>query len=284
MIENDMKRLTLTIFIWYVAFGIGHAQDKDVPNGDIAYHFETIEQIIGTESQLTTQRDRATHYQEVWKNTRYFSLSYDATQFSSTNFPTLDATYESQYNNKIGVGLQLGKTFLFHKKPIGTFLFVGLDYTGMDLSYNSYGTSEAAPLYDMGTQKPFNLPWHNKKWTLDYGMSIGPSLTLYPFTALGNKGADKIRIHAYFRLGYHLGLLCVNDVVSLPKNVSENEMAWANGLSTDFGVNLTWDVIGLGYEVRKISSFTIHQIDKDFQTGQFTGRQLMSRFYIHIKF
>ena len=202
----------------------------------------------------------------------------------SNSFPTLDGDYESSFHSRFGFGLQLGKTFFFHKKPIGTFLFLGLDYTGIDLNYTRFDATESAPSYEMGTKRPYNLPWHNKKWTLDYGMSLGPSVTLYPFTALGKSGTDKIRIHAYFHLGYHLGLLCIEDVISPLGEQPKIELSWANGLSTAFGFNLTWDFIGLGYEVRKISNFAIRPIGEDFQSGRFTGKQLSNRFYIQYKF
>lgn len=281
---NNMNRRTLTLLICCSVFGYGHAQEDDGPKGDGTYHFETIEQIIETESQFTSQRDREIHYNEVWNKTRYLSLSYNVTTLSSTSFPTLNGKYEGKYKNSFGFSLLLGKTFLLHKKPIGSFLFAGIDFTGIDFTYNCFETTEAAPSYEMGTQIPYNLPWHHGKWTLDYGMSVGPSVTMYPFTALGKSVTDKIRIQAYFHLGYHLGLLSVEDVISPLEDEVRVEHTWANGLSTTFGFNLTWDFIGLGYEVRKISHYAIRPISQSFQSGRFVGNQMLNRFYIQYKF
>ena len=271
-----MRKIVFTVIISLVVAGI-YAQDKK------SSEIVSLDEIIETESHLTSRRDNTSHYKSVWGKTTFLNLSYSRATLSSSEFPTVGGVYSDSFDNDFGFGLQYGKTFNFHKKPIGTFLFIGLDYTGIDLNVNYYPTEDASPTYARGMAKPYCLPWHNEKWTLDYGMSLGPSLTMYPFTAIGKSGTDNIRLQAYFHVGYHVGMALIQKVQTYPKDES-TQVTWGNGLFTSFGGNLTWDFIGVGCEVRRALDYTFRPIGDSFKTGNFKGKQMTTRIYLQFRF
>ena len=219
----------------------------------------------------------------IWKKNTYLNISYNNTSFSSNEFPTQDGMYEDKYDSKYGLGLQYGKTFLFHKKPIGDVLFIGLDYTGIDLNYNVFEKSDPAPQYFRGERTPYNLPWHNKKLSLDYAMMAGPSLTIYPFTALGYDATDRIRIQLYYHLGYNVGMTFVKDVEE-KKGELGTDHELGHGFLTSFGFNVTWDFVGIGYESRRASRNRVQSVDDDYKSSSIDTKQTTNRIYLQFRF
>ena len=204
------------------------------------------------------------------------------TKLSSKEFPSTSGGFENEFDNKLGVGLQWGRTFNFHKRPLGNVLFIGLDYTWMDLNYNSYDESTAPAQYTRGEQV-LNMPWHNKKTSFDYGMSLGPSLTLYPFTSVNSSGAQKIRLQLYFHVGYEIGGTIINDVVNKSGD-KKSQTTWGHGLFTSFGANLSWSFIGVGYEMRNAGSLNYNYVDDEFDTGKLKLKQQINRLYLQFRF
>lgn len=276
-----MKNVVASSLLFLLTISV-YAQDKKekeiAPN-----EIMSLDEIINTESHLTSKKENESHYKSVWGKTKFLNISYNQTSLKSAQFPTAGGTYEREFKNEFGGGLQFGKTFNFNKKAIGTFLFIGLDYTGIDLNVNHYACEDASATYDMGSERPFCLPWHHEKWTLDYGMSLGPSLTLYPFTAIGKSGTDNIRIHAFFHVGYHLGLSMFPNVQDQTGKESM-EVSWGNGLFTSFGGSLTWDFIGVGYEVRRATDVTLRATRQNFKTDNFKGQLFSNRIFLQFRF
>ena len=184
----------------------------------------------------------------------------------------------NEFENDLGVGLQWGQTFNFHKKALGNFLFLGLDYTWMDVNFNQYKLSDATPGYGTGTFETPTMPWHNKKMSIDYGMSVGPSLTLYPFTPLHKSAADNIRLQAYFHIGYKAEAFIIQEVKD------KTEYAWGHGLFTALGGNLTFNRIGFGMEMRNDNSINVKHVDKEYGSEKMKFKEKITRFYIQFRF
>jgi hypothetical protein len=264
----------------------------------------TLSDIIAMESQSKYNNDNATRLKGIWSKTKFFNISYNTTKMSSEDFPMPGFRgVNLEFKNKLGVGLQWGRTFNFHKRPLGDIVYIGLDYTWMDLNFNQYNSYT---LNDNG-YKPdgsnvdtningFNdselnesetgkrlLPWNHKKMTLDYGMSIGPSLTFYPFTPIHSDITDKIRFNFYFHVGYCASGTLIKDVLNSDGKTKE-QFAWGHGLYTSYGGSLTWNSIGIGYEWRDDSKLTYKAAKKDFDSGDMKIKQKITRVYLQFRF
>lgn len=248
---------------------------------------DTTEDIIKRKTKDNGTYESIEELRNVWDKTIYLNLSLNNTKISSKEFPTPVGPVPNEFKRDLGFGLQMGKTFNFHKQPLGSVLFIGLDYSWMDFNFNTYKATEAP--FILGEDDPTNykyLPWHNKKMTLDYGMSLGPSLTFYPFTSLGKSGTDKIRLNLFFHVGYDIG-------VAMIKNVGEDkahdekgktEYAFGHGLFTSFGGSLTWDFVGLGFDIRNDGSIKYKNIGDDYGSGEFKMKQKTTRIYLQFRF
>lgn len=288
-----MKKTLITLMAFAIA-SLSYAQDIFYPENNPTPEESTdsstvtsLADIIGAQSNLQSRADNYSHYKKIWGMNTFFNLSYNTTKFDSKELPTsANGKYADEYDNSVGFGMQWGHFYNFHKKPIGTVLFIGLDYTWLDLNANHFSASNKPIAYEFANDnKTFNMPWYNEKWTFDYGMSLGPSLTFYPFTSLGKKGTDNIRIQFYYHVGYSVALASINKV---PKGAdptkTSTQMAFGQGFWTSFGMNLSWNLIGVGYEWRSGSSYKFNSIDSDFKTGNVKFKQNTNRLYLQFRF
>ena len=321
-----MKK-NLFLCLMLACSGMGFAQDDYVPEAVDNYVPETlaadtvasvtsVDDIIKMNTDLDRTKHTDSHYSEVWGRNTFFNMSSINTSFESSNFPSAggtkgtDGSYSSvdelhgKFKNQFGFGLQWGHTYNFHKKPIGDVLFIGLDYSWLDFNLNKYKEDEVKGYQwgkiNMDGKDRYPLPWANEMFTFDYGMSVGPSLTLYPFTALGKKGTDEIRIQLYFHVGYAISMAFIKDVPdvddsyysyfggssssSTKESDTTTEMALGHGLFTSFGVNLTWKFIGLGYEARHGSSYKYRSLATKFKLDDLKSEQMVNRFYLQFRF
>ena len=289
----------LTLFFTGVSFAQEDYYSSEFEPSD-SIEFSSLESIINSQSLLYSRDYTDNHYRSIWRRNTFFNISTNSTTFSSDNLPTASGTTNltDEYTNEFGVGLQWGHTYNFHRKPIGGVVFFGLDYSWMDLNVNRYLAKAAPSGYESG-KNPVPMPWHNNKWTADYGMSLGPSLTLYPFTPLHKKALDNIRLQVYYHIGYSASMAFIDDVLN-PNDDDDDtglEMAWGHGMFTSFGVNLTWKFIGFGYEARTGSDYKYEYLGKDFKyqtTGSYRDepketistnfKQTTNRVYIQFRF
>jgi len=277
------KTLTLIMFCLATAASV-QAQDEIEWLTADSTEIPSLEEIIRIESDLSSTKENESHYRKIWGKTTFLNLNYTTTTFSSDAFPTAGGTYQREFKNNLGLGLLSGKTYNFHKKPIGTVLFIGLDFVPMDLNFNSFDEEAPSQQFEQATDEPYCLPWHQKKMTVDYGMSLGPSLTFYPFTALHSSGTDNIRLQFYFRVGYHFAVAMIDEVSPRKGKDKKTEYLWGNGLSKSYGLNLTWGFVGFGYEHRQFSTFTYRPFSSTFKTGDLETEQANNRLYLQFRF
>lgn len=243
---------------------------------------DDVNSISSKERPLTTTE---AFYRKIWGKKGYFNFSFNMMKMSSDNLPTVGGTYSAEYDDKFGFGLQTGTVFNFHKRPVGKVFFFGLDYMWIDLNANKYVHTYPGANYKMGDTKPYHMPWNYEKWTFDYGMSIGPSVTIYPFTTMRQKPADNIRLQLYFRAGYSIGGLLFTNVKRPDESTENNQLAWGHGFYTTFGANLTWKSIGIGYEIRNNPKNKVKCVSSAFEEADPVElKQTTGRVYLQLRF
>ncbi len=244
---------------------------------------ESIDEIAKRKSLENRTIEDIAKLRRVWDKTTFFNISLNNTKLSSDEFPSITGPVSNEFKRDIGLGLQMGKTFYFHKQPLGSVLFIGLDYTWMDFNFNTYKAAEQPVGFVQKDNKNYYMPWHNKKTVLDYGMSLGPSLTLFPFTSLSKPATDKIRLNLYFHVGYDIGLAMIQDVES-SDGKTKTENALGHGLFTSFGASLTWDFVGIGFDIRNDGNIKYKHLSKDYDNGTFKMKQKTPRIYLQFRF
>ena len=232
--------------------------------------------------KIIEEQNKRERLQKIWSKRTFLNISKNSTKLSSKEFPSALGSFENEYKTDLGVGLQWGQTFDFHKDALGQVVFIGLDYSWLDLNFNSYKATDVPSEYQ-DDEKHDKLPWHNRKFTLDYGMSLGPSLTFYPFSSLNGSGANKIRFQLYFHVGYSMSGAMIKDVY---KNSTETstQFAFGHGLFTSVGFNLSWDFGGIGYEVRNDSNIKYKPTEKKYGDEALKFKQNTPRLYIQFRF
>ena len=102
------------------------------------------------------------------------------------------------------------------------------------------------------------VPWGSEMYSFAYAMHLGPAITVAPLTPLENVQAAHLRLQAYFTIGYRIGLFWMrgNERVS-----GSSKILWGHGLTTNWGLRISWRNIGLGYEVIH-GNYTIKSAEK----------------------
>ncbi len=240
----------------------------------------TLNDIIAQESKSKTDVKYDQHLRKVWGKNTFFNISYNKTKLSSDQFPIGGGRgAANEFKNNLGVGIQWGQTFNFHKKALGNVVFFGLDYTWMDVNFNQYKKADLPTPGYSTDYETYVMPWHNKKMSIDYGMSVGPSLTLYPFTPLHKNAADNIRLQGYFHVGYKAMGYIIKD------SSDKNQFAWGHGLYTAFGANLTFNAIGFGFEMRNDNNINVKHVKKEYDNKtKMKFKEKVTRLYIQFRF
>jgi opacity protein-like surface antigen len=243
----------------------------------------SLDQIIAQESKSKLDKEYDQSLFSTWGKNTYLNLIYNTNhKMSSEEFPSTTGAFSREYEPKFGVGLEWGHTFNFHKRPVGSVVFFGLDFTWMDLDFNKFEASTVPVEYTLG-EGVHNMPWHNEKMTIGYGMNLGPSLTFYPFTPLRSKGANKVRLQFYFHVGYCAQAAIIKDGIRNGKE-TKNGFGIGHGLYTSYGANLSWDFIGVGYEFRNDNKLKYKVTDSTYDTGTLEMKEKTGRLYLQFRF
>ncbi|MDE7419830.1 MAG: hypothetical protein K2N35_06450 [Muribaculaceae bacterium] len=251
----------------------------------------TVTDIVEMQEAVSKTTSTAAHYSSVWGRKTFFNLGYNLSgsmnpegdiplglpQADGENIPT----YAPDFKIKWGAMLQLGHTYTLHKGAIANMVQINLDYTYIDLNVNHYGEESYANRYDGETNN--NLPWASKKYDLTYGMTLGPSLTLAPFTKLNIPQLDYLKFNIYYHFGYHAGLLLMDQKDPSQKGINFDHLAWCHGLSKSFGLNLSWKSIGIGWETRDFSP-TYKNLSGDSNDTKYKFKNKFSRIYLNIRY
>ena len=273
--------------------------------------FVSIADIIKEKEETASRGNVIKHFNEVWGRRSYLNISYNFSTLSpKEDIKTgIDDELVDNVKNNVGVSLQFGKSFRLHKKPIANIVHFYLDYTGIDLSFNHYSIGNygidvfnSASKYSVASGKGgtktstiYYVPWNLEKYEVSYGMTLGPSITVAPFTHINNKnGLHFLKFNMYFHIGYQASMLWIvgNDDADMNpddrstdfKTVSEAlKMNWGHGLLTSFGLSLTWKSIGIGYEHRVAQNKFKPADTTDFGSDTHKFKTSTDRIYISFR-
>lgn len=289
----------------------------------------TIKDIVVTQEKVSSRNITDAHYSSVWSRKSYFNPGYVTSKVTSKDEVWLnnDKKEKLEFKHDWGAQIELGHSYTLHRGAIANMVQINLDYTFIDLTVNHYKQDKAFSSYkpnqkwegEPGKEAPFRqtsdssgdsensddnkqytsgfeyLPWGADKYDATYGMSLGPSITIAPFTPLRIKGLDFVKLNVYYHIGYNVGLLLMDEKSDSHSSalgggkdksggLSFDYLSWGHGLSTSFGLSLSWKSIGIGWETRSANLKY-----KPISTGEYGDfetklKNSSSRIYLTIKY
>ena len=263
----------------------------------------TIQDIIKVQQQVTNRNVTEQHFADVWGRRGYFNFSYNTTKLSPKgNYPNgLDNGPVGELKSNWGASIQYGRSYRLHKKPISNVALFNIDYTGIDLNVNhfeaigngtyKYNSSIKQPKNEDGIEY-YNLPWNMEKYEVNYGMTLGPSLTLAPFNLLSGNGLHYIKFNVFYHIGYNISMIYSPNDKKLDENQSGEDfqamesnlkMAWGHGMMQSFGFNISWKAIGIGFEHRSSTIKYKAMNTKDFGKNEYEFSSATNRISLQIR-
>ena len=265
----------------------------------------TIQDIIKVQQQVTNRNATEQHFADVWGRRGYFNFSYNTTKLSPKgNYPNgLDNGFVGELKSNWGASIQYGRSYRLHKKPIGNVALFNIDYTGIDLNVNhfeaigngtyKYNSSiKHTETEDGKASEYYNLPWNMEKYEVNYGMTLGPSLTLAPFNLLSGNGLHYIKFNVFYHIGYNISMIYSPNDKKLDENQSGEDfqamesnlkMAWGHGMMQSFGFNISWKAIGIGFEHRSSTIKYKAMNTKDFGKNEYEFSSATNRISLQIR-
>lgn len=265
----------------------------------------TIQDIIKVQQQVTNRNVTEQHFADVWGRRGYFNFSYNTTKLSPKgNYPNgLDNGFVGELKSNWGASIQYGRSYRLHKKPISNVALFNIDYTGIDLNVNhfeaigngtyKYNSSiKHTETEDGKASEYYNLPWNMEKYEVNYGMTLGPSLTLAPFNLLSGNGLHYIKFNVFYHIGYNISMIYSPNDKKLDENQSGEDfqamesnlkMAWGHGMMQSFGFNISWKAIGIGFEHRSSTIKYKAMNTKDFGKNEYEFSSATNRISLQIR-
>ncbi len=277
-------------------------QDEDLTE------IQTVNDILKMQQNISAQKLGNAHNRNVWSNRKFTNFAYNNVKMDSKDGvsmgPTMGDGRDLSYKSNWGVSITRGKNFRLHN-PIGNVLSIYLDYVGFDLSVSHFKyedgyqfNAEATFTTDPKRQgkECFFTPWSFEKYEANYGMRLGPSITIAPFANSGS-GVSFLKINGYFHFGYNI------DFCFIPKDSDEDHyvtgtydsnndgvamrLNWSHGVYTAAGASLSWKHIGVGFETRsgenKYKPFD-DTFGKDVDYLNYKFKNKASRIYLQYRF
>lgn len=262
----------------------------------------SLDDIINTQGRLTENVSTEKHFESVWSRKGYFNISYNNSKLEPQK-QYLAAYIDGKYQNietmesDWGVGIQYGRNYNLLKKPIANIVMINLDYTPLDFNVNHYKGGDAKILYDSNDKNDNEknyLPWNVEKFEFNYGMNLGPSITLAPFTKINKcPGLHFLKFNVYYHIGYHVSLLHFNpkkEQDGAPNQSYSNifdgatsKLCIGYGLTNAVGFNVSWKSIGIGYETRW-ASLNYQSLDSStFGKEKYKFKSPTNRVYIEFR-
>ncbi len=280
------------------------AQDiNSIPNLDLEEDttgVASVNDIVKMQQEVLSNKVTGRHYESVWKRRSFFNIGWTDMKMKCKDGSTDD------FKSDWGVTLQSGTSYRLHKKPIQKMISIALDYSWLNLNVNHIKAEkdDQGFIYDSSVdknddEKTYKIPWKLEKYEANYGMTLGPSITIAPFVPLGVKQLDYLKIQAYYHIGYSASFLYMvnngkadknkdadmySDSYRDYENMKNNlKLQWGHGMTSTFGFNIFWKRVGIGYE-HSTGSFKY----KNFNTDDFGKKKTkftneFSRIYLTIR-
>ena len=185
-----MKKLVLLIFTVCMGGGIA-ASAQEVSQQKL----DSLNQALSDISARVKETEAAESNRAIWKDrSKYFNLNY-VNQKLSPDIDGWDKLGGGELKSDFGAAIVWGKTYYLHKKPLAGMIKFGIDWSWMDLNYAQYKLET----YDYDTDELYSEKAHQ----LEYGMQIGPSVTINP--------VHHLKVSAYFRVTPSYSMMYLND-------------------------------------------------------------------------
>jgi len=209
------------------------------------------------------------------------------------------------FKNDWGLSLQLGHNYRLHSNPIFGMLYFNVDAIYTDLNFNHYST-EGNPddkiynsnaqwdLISNGEMRSYHyIPWCLEKYEVDFGMAVGPSITIAPFKKTG--WLNDVSFNVFYHIGYHASLLWMQNDLSRDASTSASssefnvvnddiKINYGYGFMNSFGLNMDWKSIGIGVE-RRYGYLDYQSLQKDiYSDGKYRFIDYLTRIYVSVKF
>jgi hypothetical protein len=290
------------------------AQDiNSIPNLDLeedSTGVASVSDIVKMQQEVLSNKQAGKHFQNVWKRRSFFNMSWTESKMKCE-----DKTI-GEFKSDWGVTLQSGTNYRLHKKPIAKMINIALDYSWLNLNVNHikdadhedgeflYNSTDknVVPGESGKTDEYYVYPWKLEKYEANYGMTLGPSITIAPFVPLGVKQLDYLKIQAYYHIGYSASFLYTLNKEEFDKNQTTNitgdnrdayeayttmkdnlKLQWGHGMTSTFGFNIFWKRVGIGYE-RTTGTFKYKNFNtKDFGKFKTKFTNEYSRIYLTIR-
>ena len=282
-----MKKSTFLLCFAFLA-QLAFAQTDNTVNNLLDYEEDTLNvtslnDIINTQELVFDKSFRNKVIQGVWKPKKYFSVSFVNHQLDGKSLPLYNyekGTYDDQdstFKSDWAVSIKRSRTIKLHKRPISDIVLFGLEFSGLDVSVSHFKKNDAVyfnsqvkkVVTDENNNKNeyYYIPFGSEMYNLHYGLHIGPSVTIAPFTHMKSRGLANIRLQGYFTVGYRAAFSILTNNEKMDVNYAKRDDAgfkedfekvndvikcnWATGLTTTWGLRFNWKRIGIGYEVVK---------------------------------
>lgn len=293
------------------------AQDiNSIPNLDLeedSTGVASVSDIVKMQQEVLSNKQAGKHFQNVWKRRSFFNMSWTESKMKYKG-DKKKGNDVGDFKSDWGVTLQSGTNYRLHKKPIAKMINIALDYSWLNLNVNHikdadhedgeflYNSTKrnVVPGESGKTDEYYVYPWKLEKYEANYGMTLGPSITIAPFVPLGVKQLDYLKIQAYYHIGYSASFLYTLNKEKFDENQNPSQsnadaykdyntmkdnlkLQWGHGMTSTFGFNIFWKRVGIGYE-RTTGTFKYKNFNTDdfgkFKT-KFTNEY--SRIYLTIR-
>lgn len=284
---------------------------------------QTIKDIVKNQQKVTHLSTLNESLSKAWSRKRYFNIAYTTEKLTPVNTiaknnTTLDwvpitdveAADASEYFNEgkapvyksdWGITLQNGANYRLHKNPILKTVAFNIDFNWMDLSAahyakvdggekkvidnNNYGQQNQEYGYYYSSE--FYAPFNSEKYNISYGMGIGPSITVAPFTHTKIQALYHLKFNAYFHIGYNASLLLItNDEgeSASASGINGLSLDFGHGLYYEFGFDMSWKMIGFGFE-RRTTTYKYKALKSDiYRDEKYTFDAASSRIFLQLRF
>lgn len=301
-----MKKVLFFLGVFLLSAGNVFAQyeDEDQQNTEIQddqAEITSINDIVNEQQEATNRNAMEKHFSNVWRRRSYVNFVYGK---EATLTPTKPIETGVDYNNGLAPvykaqwygSLQVGRSYRLHKKTIANVAQFCIDYTGLDLSVAHYEQEgNGRNLYDSSKELSTGFsytPWNIEKYQADIAMTIGPSLTLSPFTYIKAKGLHFFQFRFYYHMGYEAsGLYFKNNKnADVTTSGSDHEamgkgtkIDWGHGMVKTYGGVFSWKFLGVGYEHRTANLKYKSIETKTYGKDSYEFDAAVDRIYLQIK-
>lgn len=263
----------------------------------------TIDDIVRTQRELTSRNSTNAHYTDVWSRKTYLNLSYNTTALTpDQDIPTGLVGYKvPEFESDWGASLKVGHSYALHKRPVYNVLQFNVDYTYIDLNVNHFKEDKKGQyLYNSKAKngEDYYIPWLLEKYEFNYGMALGPSISIAPFTATNVKGLHYVKLNFYWHIGYHISLLNMlsNEDADMNNKNSDDfsqtdfnklkdnvKLTFGHGMTNGLGLSLTWKSVGIGYEHRTTNAEHKSVSSSEFGSGKYKFKTATNRVFLQFR-